>query len=126
MPRKGYFANLVANLQSSNPEGFATTDLQGEPLSIADIKKFFDSSGKNVALHVDIKDDKDGKMKAILVSLPLDEGLQRFVGKAKDPDPPKAAIDSVLTIQRRSGFPKVLSQILGLPDVPWRPEFSSD
>jgi len=118
LERKGYFANLVANLQSSNPEGFATTDLQGEPLSIADIKKFFDSSGKNVALHVDIKDDKDGKMKAILVSLPLDEGLQRFVGKAKDPDPPKAAIDSVLTIQRRSGFPKSYPRYLGFQMFP--------
>ena len=96
------------NLQSSSPEGFATRDLQGNLLSIPKIKQFLDDSErKSVALHIDVKDEsKDNGMKSIITSLPLEDGLERFVSKAKSPDPPKASIDSVLTIQRRSGFPK--------------------
>lgn len=117
--RKGYFANLAANLQSSAPEGFATRDLQGNPLSIANIKKIFGGCEglKGLALHIDVKDE-DGSMKAIVGSLPLEEGLPRFVPKLRDLGPPKTAIDSVLTIQKRSGFPKAFPSYLGFQMFP--------
>lgn len=120
LDQKGYFANLAVNLQSSSPEGFATRDLQGKLLSIPKIKKFLDDSeGKSVALHIDVKDEgKDNGMKSIITSLPLEDGLERFVSKAKSPDPPKASVDSVLTIQRRSGFPKSYPKYLGFQMFP--------
>lgn len=120
LDQKGYFANLAVNLQSSSPEGFATRDLQGKLLSIPKIKKFLDDSErKSVALHIDVKDEsKDNGMKSIIASLPLEDGLERFVSKAKSPDPPKTSIDSVLTIQRRSGFPKSYPKYLGFQMFP--------
>mmetsp|Transcript_1528 Transcript_1528/g.3525 ORF Transcript_1528/g.3525 Transcript_1528/m.3525 type:complete len:500 (-) Transcript_1528:9-1508(-) len=120
LDQKGYFANLAMNLQSSSPEGFATRDLQGNLLSIPKIKQFLDDSErKSVALHIDVKDEsKDNGMKSIITSLPLEDGLERFVSKAKSPDPPKASIDSVLTIQRRSGFPKSYPKYLGFQMFP--------
>ena len=68
-------------------------------------------------MHIDIKDD-DGKMKAIVLSLPMEDGLGRFVSKPKDPDPPKASVESVLTIQKRSGFPKFYPKYLGFQMFP--------
>ena len=85
--RKGYFANLAMNLQSSSPEGFATRDLQGNLLSIPKIKQFLDDSErKSVALHIDVKDEsKDNGMKSIITSLPLEDGLERLYPRPKAP-----------------------------------------
>ena len=114
--RKAYLANLAANLQSSSAEGFAICDLAGKALSIPDISKFTSEAG--AVVHVDVKDDRDGKMKAIIASVPLEEGLKRFISKPKDPDPPKASVESVLTIQRRSGFPRTLPRYIGFQMFP--------
>ncbi|CAJ1454313.1 unnamed protein product [Effrenium voratum] len=116
LDQKAYLANLAANLQSSSAEGFAICDLAGKALSIPDISKFTSEAG--AVVHVDVKDDRDGKMKAIIASVPLEEGLKRFISKPKDPDPPKASVESVLTIQRRSGFPRTLPRYIGFQMFP--------
>eukprot|EP00931_Biecheleriopsis_adriatica_P116498 TRINITY_DN92136_c0_g1_i1.p1 TRINITY_DN92136_c0_g1~~TRINITY_DN92136_c0_g1_i1.p1 ORF type:complete len:472 (+),score=104.79 TRINITY_DN92136_c0_g1_i1:68-1417(+) len=115
--RNEYMANLAGNLQSSSPEGFATADLEGRPLKIPEITKFMEGSAKAV-IHLDIKSGKDGKFKGILLTLPLEDGLKRFITKPKDPDPPKGSVDSVLKLQRNSGFPKSYPRYLGFQMFP--------
>lgn len=87
----------------------------GQQISLPNIKSFFDTS--DAVVHLDIK-DADGKMKALLFSLPIEEGLARFVAKPKDPDRPKAGVESVLTIQKRSGFPKSYPRYIGFQMFP--------
>ncbi|CAE6923831.1 HOP2 [Symbiodinium natans] len=62
--KKGYLANLAANLQSPSPEAYAVTDLEGKPIKIPDVSAFFWKTDF-ASVHIDIKDD-DGAMKAIL------------------------------------------------------------
>lgn len=117
LKKKGYLANLAANLQNSSPEGYAVADLEGRPLKIPDISSFIDGEA-HASVHLDIKDGKDGKMKAVLLTLPLDDGLKRFIVKPKDPDAPKGSVDSVLGLQRKSGFPKAYPRYLGFQNFP--------
>ncbi|CAE7558864.1 HOP3 [Symbiodinium sp. CCMP2592] len=116
LEKKGYLANLAANLQSPSTEAFAVLDLEGNPIKISDVSNFFGKSDF-ASVHIDIKDTK-GSMKAILATVPVEDGLQRFVQKPKDPDPPKASIESVLTLQSRSGFPKSYPRYLGFQMFP--------
>eukprot|EP00930_Biecheleria_cincta_P043156 TRINITY_DN29670_c0_g1_i1.p1 TRINITY_DN29670_c0_g1~~TRINITY_DN29670_c0_g1_i1.p1 ORF type:complete len:452 (-),score=123.17 TRINITY_DN29670_c0_g1_i1:73-1428(-) len=117
LQKKGYLANLAANLQNSSPEGYAVADLEGRPLKIPDVSGFLAGEAR-AAIHLDIKDGKDGKMKAVLLTLPLDDALQRFIVKPKDPDAPKGAVDSVLGLQKKSGFPKSYPRYLGFQNFP--------
>lgn len=119
--KKGYLANLAANLQTP-AEGVAVVDLEGKPLQIPQIVAFLwpAASGKTapeVALvHLDIKNGAGG-MAAVLCLLPRAE-LQRFLAPAKDPAPPRGAVEGVLQIQQRSGFPKALPRLLGFQSFP--------
>lgn len=115
--KKGYLANLAANLQNSSPEGYAVADLEGRPLKIPDVSSFIDGEAR-AAVQIDIKDGKDGKMKAVLLTLPLEDGLKRFVVKPKDPDAPKGSVDSVLGLQKKSGFPKTHPRYIGFQNFP--------
>mmetsp|Transcript_33777 Transcript_33777/g.61237 ORF Transcript_33777/g.61237 Transcript_33777/m.61237 type:complete len:461 (+) Transcript_33777:43-1425(+) len=118
LQKKGYLANLAANLQSSAPEGFATVDLEGGALKIPDIAAFVGNAGTGARalIHFDMK--TSGKMAAFLIALPLEDGLKRFITKPKDPDPPKGSVDSVLGLQRKSGFPKSYPRYLGFQMFP--------
>merc|ERR1711879_902374 len=118
--RKDYLANLAACLQQSPPaEGVAIADFEGKPLKIAEISSFLsgDTTGGDCAcVHIDV--NNNGKMAALLCLLPCGEEVRRFAAASKDPAPPKGAVDGVLELQRKSGFPKALPRYLGFQSFP--------
>eukprot|EP00933_Yihiella_yeosuensis_P036675 TRINITY_DN3043_c0_g4_i1.p1 TRINITY_DN3043_c0_g4~~TRINITY_DN3043_c0_g4_i1.p1 ORF type:complete len:468 (-),score=100.53 TRINITY_DN3043_c0_g4_i1:174-1577(-) len=127
--RKEYLSNLAANLQKP-PDNIAVSDLEGQALKLQEISAFLEKgaaeSGEDgwkdtVAVHLDIKTNKvtkDGKMAGILIAIPFDASLKRFISGRKEPDRPKGTVDSVLEIQRKNGFPKALPRYLGFQMFP--------
>lgn len=117
--KKGYLANLAANIQSP-PEGVAARDLEGRPLKIAEVSKFLETAAEDAVVHIDVQNGGAGpeKMAAIICCLPCDEQVRRYLAPQKDPAPPKGAVEGVLQIQRKSGFPKVLPRLLGFQALP--------
>lgn len=121
LSRRDHLANLAANLQGEPPEGVATGDIQGRPLRIPDIAGFLAAAAPSgvAAIHIDVKTSQGpGKMAAIVCTIPCDEQMVSFIAPHHDPPPPKGSIDAVLELQKRSGFPKALPQLLGFQAFP--------
>lgn len=123
LSRKGYLANLAANLQDPPGEAVAVVDLEGRPLKLAQIISFLPGDGvadpgsRHASLHIDVRAET-GKMAAVICRVPCDEGVGCYLAPQRDPAPPKGSVEGVLQIQRQSGFPKALPRLLGFQSLP--------
>eukprot|EP00928_Gymnodinium_smaydae_P086743 TRINITY_DN71180_c0_g1_i1.p1 TRINITY_DN71180_c0_g1~~TRINITY_DN71180_c0_g1_i1.p1 ORF type:complete len:469 (-),score=110.01 TRINITY_DN71180_c0_g1_i1:78-1484(-) len=121
LTRKDYLANVAANVQQPPAGGcVAGVDLNNKALKIAEIGSFFDKAASaatpRALFHIDIK--SENRMSAIVGSLACGDDLKNYLPTAKDPAPPKGAVEPVLQLQRSSGFPKALPRLLGFQSVP--------
>merc|ERR1712048_382329 len=78
LERRDYLANLAANLQSPAADTFATKDLNGNTLNIAEVGNFLTSASADnrATFHIDVKRADGTGMVALLCSVPCGENIR--------------------------------------------------
>eukprot|EP00927_Polykrikos_kofoidii_P007406 TRINITY_DN13033_c0_g1_i1.p1 TRINITY_DN13033_c0_g1~~TRINITY_DN13033_c0_g1_i1.p1 ORF type:complete len:503 (+),score=92.76 TRINITY_DN13033_c0_g1_i1:74-1510(+) len=112
--RKDYLANLASNVLQ-RPPGVAGADLDGRPLKVAEVGKFFEENtgAGAAAVHIDVNSAAvDGKPAAILCVLPCGEDICCYLAQHKDPPAPQGSVEGVMQAQKTS-FPKSFPNLLG-------------
>lgn len=127
MSRKTFLSNYVAGMadpgpakEGGTPPPLPAGDLLGrKPPPLPKVSAFLDSAGTKgactVALEVPVKSlEGDLKSTRALFNLPYDAALlEPFIPPLPEPAPPKGAVEGVLELQKKTGFPKGLPWLLG-------------
>lgn len=129
MSRKIFMANYLSGLsgaaaaaQDPNaPAALLPSDLLGcKPPPAHKVTAFLDCAEAkgacNIAVEVPVKSAEGGSLKSAraFFYLPYDAAfLTPFIPPLPEPLPPKGAVDGVLEIQKKTGFPRGLPWLLG-------------